>query len=84
MFVASTNDIPISVLLPEAAVGRHALVSIDQLKATCKVNAENATATFKDDEDGIKDLIRSEHGSFAYVNKVVERALLFEVVQMAR
>lgn len=84
VFVASTNDIPISVLLPEAAVGRHALVSIDQLKATCKVNAENATATFKDDEDGIKDLIRSEHGSFAYVNKVVERALLFEVVQMAR
>ena len=84
VFVASTNDIPISVLLPEAAVGRHALVSIDQLKATCKVNAENATATFKDDEDGIKDLIRGEHGSFAYVNTVVERALLFEVVQMTR
>ena len=82
--MASSNDIPITVLLPETAVGIHALVTIEQLKGACRVNAEHATATFKDDEDGIKHLIQKQHGSFDYVNKVVERALLFEVVQMTR
>eukprot|EP00931_Biecheleriopsis_adriatica_P023569 TRINITY_DN14859_c0_g1_i2.p1 TRINITY_DN14859_c0_g1~~TRINITY_DN14859_c0_g1_i2.p1 ORF type:complete len:209 (+),score=51.91 TRINITY_DN14859_c0_g1_i2:2-628(+) len=82
VYVARKADIPCQVALPEdVEIDESTDMSVHELMERCKVNSEAAKATNKNDEDGIKKLIR-ESSSFESVDRVVEEALWKEMMKM--
>ena len=58
--------------------------TISDLMDACDVDAEQARASMPEDEEGIKNLIIAQHGSFELVNRVVNRALLVCIAEAMR
>eukprot|EP00931_Biecheleriopsis_adriatica_P062216 TRINITY_DN3746_c0_g1_i5.p1 TRINITY_DN3746_c0_g1~~TRINITY_DN3746_c0_g1_i5.p1 ORF type:complete len:989 (-),score=165.81 TRINITY_DN3746_c0_g1_i5:310-3138(-) len=81
LYVASREDIPCQVLLPEEIEKSSNIITVDELVQACKVKSADAKATNKKDETGIKDLIE-ETSSFDRVDAVVEEALWKEIIKM--
>jgi len=75
VFIARKWDIPCSILTPHSRITFDVLSgssTLTDLQKICEVRAEDATASYKQDEDGIKALIIEEFGSFEAVNSVVQ------------
>eukprot|EP00931_Biecheleriopsis_adriatica_P084073 TRINITY_DN5777_c0_g1_i4.p1 TRINITY_DN5777_c0_g1~~TRINITY_DN5777_c0_g1_i4.p1 ORF type:complete len:1558 (-),score=201.81 TRINITY_DN5777_c0_g1_i4:84-4205(-) len=74
-YVCCKQDIPCSILAP-GSQGAHGSTSlrVHELVDACKVYAQNAKASVKEDEDGIKHFIEKDIG-FEAVNEAVERQL---------
>mmetsp|Transcript_43761 Transcript_43761/g.102174 ORF Transcript_43761/g.102174 Transcript_43761/m.102174 type:complete len:1236 (+) Transcript_43761:322-4029(+) len=79
IFVACQRSIPATVILPEFQVD--AVHTWQDLTKVCRVDAKRASASFKADEDMIKNHIEKMHKSFKYVNETVENALYGEVLR---
>jgi len=85
VYVARKHDIPFTVLLsPEqkqlSCDG--SIKTLQDLDETCKVQAQHATASFKEDEENIKKEILEEFGSWDKVNGLVEEQLRCVVTTM--
>eukprot|EP00931_Biecheleriopsis_adriatica_P032310 TRINITY_DN1886_c0_g2_i2.p1 TRINITY_DN1886_c0_g2~~TRINITY_DN1886_c0_g2_i2.p1 ORF type:complete len:815 (+),score=112.34 TRINITY_DN1886_c0_g2_i2:135-2447(+) len=83
VFVARKYDVPCRAIVSHG-FGTHPIEKIDELFDTCKVDAAAARASMKEDEDGIKNLIEDEFGSFDAVNLAVERQLNMVVLDSLR
>eukprot|EP00931_Biecheleriopsis_adriatica_P032308 TRINITY_DN1886_c0_g1_i4.p1 TRINITY_DN1886_c0_g1~~TRINITY_DN1886_c0_g1_i4.p1 ORF type:complete len:1121 (+),score=124.49 TRINITY_DN1886_c0_g1_i4:176-3364(+) len=83
VFVARKYDVPCRAIISHG-FGTHPIEKIDELFDTCKVDAAAARASMKEDEDGIKNLIEDEFGSFDAVNLAVERQLNMVVLDSLR
>eukprot|EP00931_Biecheleriopsis_adriatica_P017087 TRINITY_DN12373_c1_g1_i2.p1 TRINITY_DN12373_c1_g1~~TRINITY_DN12373_c1_g1_i2.p1 ORF type:complete len:1338 (+),score=243.73 TRINITY_DN12373_c1_g1_i2:297-4016(+) len=75
VFVARQYDVPCRAIISPKKLERNDLENIGQLFDTCKVDVAHARASVEEDEEGIKDLIVKEFGSFEQVNLTVERQL---------
>jgi hypothetical protein len=79
VYVATEGKIPTEVMLPEEATKEvESLIAsggFGKVKAAIKVEAENAKASFAEDETGIKTLIERMPGSYATVNERVRKSL---------
>merc|ERR1712217_195039 len=85
-YVGSKEDVPCTMILPRSAanfeLGRSS--SIYALLDCCDINAAEASASVKDDEVNIKQMIRSKYGSFDKVNETVENAVIKYMLSSVR
>lgn len=84
VFTAVENDIPMTVIIPETGPQEVEVLlqsGIQSLRDAISVNSETATASFKEDEQQIKDLITHD-SSYSIVNCKVERELRTCVVML--
>jgi len=86
VYVARKHDVPITILLdPEQqdTCGNN-INSLEELDEACRVHAEKATASYAQDEEGIKQEILEQFGSFDEVNAVVEKEMCSVVMDTLR
>ncbi|CAK8991019.1 unnamed protein product [Durusdinium trenchii] len=84
VFSAVRRSIPITLIMPELNIDKSEMpiVTLKELKAACSIDAAQAQASVKADEDIIKAHILATMGSFTYVNQTVEEALWIEVIKV--
>lgn len=76
VYVSAKCDIPCTVIMPSSKLDNETRIeSINDLMTITRVDTANAKASQQSDEEGIKKLVRDDHGSFAYINRKVKYAL---------
>merc|ERR1712217_541677 len=77
-YIASKEDVPCTMILPHSAANFELdrSSSIDALLDCCDIDAAGASASVKDDEVNIKQMICSKYGSFGPVNETVKNAVI--------
>ena len=81
VFVTASEGIPSSVVVAHSDGASSNYTYVDELISDCVVDAANATASVKQDEDDIKKLIIEKHGSFVFVNNVVQKSLWMSLLE---
>jgi hypothetical protein len=79
VYVAATSGIPMDVMLPVESTDEvdHLMLNggLRTLKAAIEVDAEKATASFPEDQEGIRSLIEDMEGGYDTLNMIVRRSL---------
>lgn len=81
VFSAVRRNIPVTLIMPQLELDQ-GIETLTEMIHACHVDAQQATASVKADEDKIKARILQDLGSFDHVNQTVERALWIEMVNM--
>ena len=81
VFVTASEGIPSSVVVAHSDGASSNYTYVDELISDCVVDAANATASVKQDEDDIEKLIIEKHGSFVFVNNVVQKSLWMSLLE---
>jgi hypothetical protein len=79
VYVATEYKINVEVMLPREALLQTDMLlrqgGLDKLKTAIQIDAEKATASYPEDQEGIKALIEKMDGSYATLNACVRRSL---------
>ena len=81
IFSAVRRNIPVTLIMPQLQLEQE-IETLTEMVHACRVDAWQATASVKADEEKIKTKILRELKSFNYVNETVEKALWIEMIKM--
>eukprot|EP00435_Cladocopium_sp_Y103_P069033 s97_g32.t1 len=81
IFSAVRRNIPVTLIMPQLNLEQE-METLTEMVHACRVDAWQATASVKADEEKIKTKILQELRSFKYVNETVEKALWIEMIKM--
>jgi len=86
VFSAVRRSIPITLIMPGLDIHQihQPIGTLKELRRACHVNAEEAGASVKADEEKIKAHIVETMTTFEHVNQTVEQALWIEVIKMIK
>ena len=81
IFSAVRGNIPVTLIMPQLELEQE-METLTEMVHACRVDAWQATASVKADEEKIKTKILHELKSFKHVNETVEKALWIEMIKM--
>ena len=81
IFTAVRRNIPVTLIMPQLELEQE-IETLTEMVHACRVDAWQATASVKADEDRIKSRILQELKSFDLVNEKVEQALWIEMIKL--